>query len=845
MTLPPFSEHITPIALGSYPHLHSGHTTNNLINMEPLRLKIRQPIEEEIENWDDDDFLVNDGEFNLRSASSATAPFSRRDSTSSRLSLRSDLESWNGEIEENVQVPGDDEKSTLAAITAAENAGIPLPKNVPSSALMGGTIKRLSGRKIRKIIHDDWDADLEFPDSTSTLKIKQPAASEYPEMLRQVSASSAHISELDFGQPLADPFEIDDTSFAKLDSARSSISAFSAAGNLDRFKDAEEDDDFLGDGCETIKVSKTRKPPQPLSFITPPTPQKVTKTNEIDDDFEQDLDLPSNGKLTLSTKREIPQTPATISEDIDWGEGSLGTRHGGTRRDARSNRSSSVSALSPSLSSSFTMESEDEAMDGLILPQGPLDFQGRLQQRKRSQSPQRPSGEESSPWLKKTSRVEKEKTDFLDGLDIGEGEVFNSKTLTLHRNVQVKGPTSTVAARPKTSISLTFSNKSTSSTRIPRLNHERQHSTALEPVSESGEPISRTTRRSQSRLGGHSANTSLSSVISPPTPTASSSIRSHTPATPRRRDIASKPSMASLRNEPTTTSSQLLKQKRSLPAIKSPNASAKPFSFRSERPPSRSEGVRPPSGLRPKTPVDRPRPGSSDSVGSQARRTALPPLPPMPLSGHPHHSSAKTLRHFRRHDSDNAIDMRPRSRAFSRSTMRSPSPHRYKVAADTWERLSKPKSRKQFGDGHELDGFDDLPTSRETENRFMKQPMTSGPKTLLRKQTLQNILPDRTTSPAPSLIQSPSRSAHTPRFARDTAASRIARETSLAHRIPPSTPLVPLTSQRIAQLSTRNNSTPQPYALHSTVRSKKPLKRTPQLKPHLISNLNGGKETKG
>ena len=120
----------------------------------------------------------------------------------------------------------------------------------------------------------------------------------------------------------------------------------------------EDDDDFFGDGSETIKVTKTRVM-KPISMITPPTPQKNPTQ---DDDFEHDFVLPLDGRLRLTNRRDIPKTPAINTfDDLDWAEGSLGTRFGGTRRDTWSNRSSSASALSPSIASSLTLESESES----------------------------------------------------------------------------------------------------------------------------------------------------------------------------------------------------------------------------------------------------------------------------------------------------------------------------------------------------------------------------------------------------------------------------------------------------------------------------------------------------
>ncbi|KAM0250898.1 hypothetical protein ACHAQJ_008432 [Trichoderma viride] len=800
--------------------------------MEPLRLKPRQPVEAEVENWDDEDFIVDGDELSLRpTAVTTNAQPRRRDSTSSHISLRSDLDSVHGE-EQHVHLPADDERSTMAAIAAAERAGIPLPKNVPSSALTGGTIKRLGGKKVRKIIDEDWENDLELPEGPQSFQMKPRTQADFPETLRQVSAGSMQNS------PKKTPRSAKDS---RRSSIMSNSSILSAALSLDRFRDTDdEDDDFFGDGLDTIKVAKSR-PPRLIPFVTPPTPLGPEASNEpLDDDFERDLELPSDGKLKLSARRDIPKAPFSLSEDIDWGEGSsLGTRYGGTRRDARSTWSSSVSAMSPSLSSTFTVESEDETFDGLVLPPGHLNFQERLHLRKTNPPPEdipeEPPAEvvATPPKKKILPAAEVEQQDFLEGLDIGDGNVFDSGKLTMHRNIKIKDSRLVNPARPKAAVSLTFSNKPMPpQTRIPRLNHERSHSTALEPVSESGGPIPHRVRRPQSRVG-HANQLSVTSL---PTPTTISSF-SIAPA-PRRADL-SRPSFSSIRNEPPTTNAQLLRQKRSLAAVRARNPPTKPLTGRSERPSSRTETGQP----RPKTPQERQK-SISGSPG-QARKNSIPFLPAGASHLQPQHVSSKPLRQFRRFDSDNAIDTRPISRTLARPGLRSPSPHRYKVAADTWERLSRPKSKRHFGDGHELDAFDDLPTSKESESRFLKQPSASNSKR--RSQQVPPPPPpppqvDRNQTPSPwNAAPAPAiRSTYTPSFARDTAASRIARETALAHRTPSGGPLASVSAQRAP---TRSNTQQPSHLAQSTNRTKRP-KRPQQLKPHLIANLNGGKDSK-
>ncbi|TAQ86134.1 hypothetical protein B7494_g5534 [Chlorociboria aeruginascens] len=812
--------------------------------MEQLTLKPRKAVvEEPIENWDDDDLDIGGDDFTFRSASLATTSASHhRDSTSShsRLSMKSDYDSNHGDEDRQVHLPGNDERSTIDAIATATKAGIPIPQNVPPSALMGGTIKRLGGRKIKKFIQDDWDdGDLEFP-GEGGLKIKSQDGLNFPDALRQVSGpGSLHSS----------PVKVLQVAPKSNTSPQPSLRPQPASNTLllDRFRD-QEDDDFFGDGGATIKVAKSRPPPPKLlPLITPPTPQK---NMEPDDDFEKDFQLPSHGEpLRLSARKDIPKTPVSVQDDLDeWGEGSLGTRFGGTRRDARSNRSSSISALSPSVASSLTIESEDEGLDGLILPTGPLNFDDILKRRQQDRSPDHQSSE------KQAAKRAEVKEDFLSGLEIGDGDVFDSHKLTLNRNIKVKSTRPASPTRPKTAVSLTFTNKPSTvvNSRLPRPlgGHERVPS-SLEPVSESGGPIANRNRRSQSRLG-HSSQSSITSI---PTPTTPSSNHSFTPSTPRRRELNSKSSISALRNEPTTTNAQLLKLKRSMPTMRPfPQSPAKPVGSRYDRPPSRTDnGNRPTSVSRPKTPVERDRSGAESSL-SHARKNPVPFLPAGASNSQSHHVTVKTSRHFRRHDSEssnNSMELRPTSRAISRSTMRSPSPRRNVRGteslvreATTKRQITKPVRRRHFGDGFELDGFDDLPTSRDTELKFIKEPIARGhPKqSTLRNKVHQNVLPSRTTTPVP-LTPSKSRD-ELPRFARDTNASRMAREHALSQRAPSAAgaPLATLTNQWKSKVTANIGLNP---ASQNTIRTKK---SKTSVKPQLIKplgNLNNPKSFKG
>ncbi|KAI1179912.1 hypothetical protein F4777DRAFT_404209 [Nemania sp. FL0916] len=847
--------------------------------MEKLQLKPRKPAQEIVEDWDDDDFMIGDDEdltFRSQSTSSTThnPPANRR--RDSRSSFRSDRESLPGD-ERQVHLPGDDEKSTLDAIAAATHAGIPIPVNVPPSALMGGTIKRLGGRKIKRIFQEDWGDELELPAPGQALRLKAQDGKTFPEVLRQVSGS-------------ADPSPAKNSSLTMtqiLPPQSGQSKSLGAPISLEKYRDAEDDDDdIFGDGVSTIKASKLQPRGRPISLITPPTPspQKRRVKETEADSFEADLELPSDGKLQLSTRRDIPKTPSLqANDDFDWGEGSLGTRFGGTRRDAFSNRSSSVSAMSPSIASSFTAESEDEFFDGLVLPMGPLDLGERLKRRKQSPSPASPdrkvlqknNKQPSSPKISspirfspkraspkpsfsrhnitgRSPQIEKEEEDLVSGLDFGEGNVFRYAKPTVHRNVKVKEARPTSPARPKAAVSITFTNKpvNPTSSRIPRpmASHERSHTqSSLEPVSESGGPIlQKPVRRPQSRLSGHSVHSSISSIHAPSTP---ASAQNNFSPTPRRRELCQKASTGTLRVEPTTTNAQLLRLKRSLPAMRHNQSPAKVPTTRYDRPPSRGESrtdlYRPQSSLGPKVAVERTRSTyESNTAQIQARKGQVPFLPAGASQSQSHHVNARGSRSFRRHESEPGPEVRPLSRALSRNGIRSPSPRRFKTEKSTpepvWQQINKPRRARHFGDGHELDGFDDLPTSAQTESRYVKQPIGSGNRTNIRNKIYHNILPDRDT-PSPVLPYVPARLDSQPHFARDTAASRRARETGLAQRGQPTGSLALLASQRVAQLSTRANLNPHVPLHHS--RSKK-SRKPPQLKPHLISNLNSSKDSK-
>ena len=803
-------------------------------------MKPRQPVEEAIECWDDDGDLQGMDDLQFRNVSTTTIGSANasyhRESISSRVSVRSDRESVGGDDQDwQVLLPTDDEASTSNAIASAKTAGIPIPANVPTSALLGGTIKRLGGRRLKKVLVDDWDEDLELPKfGEGGLKLKKVEAKDFPDAIRQFSA--------EFSKPTNPSKPKAGMSFMeRMESARKDKPIIP---ELDKFRD--NDDDSFGD-VPTIKIAKSRSPMKTMKTMDFSQPPK--KPSKDSENIEDDLEFPDNGEpLKLSLRKDGPKTPASnVNDDFDmeWAEGSLGTRFGGTRRDGRSNPSSSISTFSPSTSSCFTAESEDEGLDGLVLPEGPIKFGEVLKKRLENVTPDnaQPLEEKSA---KKPSTA---KEDFFSGIEIGDGDVFDSGKLTLNRNIKHKATRQTSPKRTSVT-TLTFNKTQAVQTRIPQPQGQDRTRTRLEPVSESGGPVQSKYSRSQSRVGGHSSHASISNIPTPSTPS------SHTaaPSTPSRRGLSSNASRDNLRaglGHP----SQLLKEKRSLPVLSSPFSPVRAQPSY-QRPQSRGDFAnRPNLPSRPKTPLDR-----AESSLANARKPPVPFLPAGTSQAQSHHISTKPSRTFHRPNSSDSNENQPVNRPLSRLSnphhRPTTPPGRRDVAPESLAReaaskrtLTKPARRRAFGDGTELEIFDDLPTSATTESKFVRQPVARGaPKSIQMRSKLglshvnasmhSNI---ESPLPTPQTPLSPIKQDHTPRFARDTNASRMAREqrigsVSAALHSTPSLPTV-RESGPLTAISTnwKTQATAKSGAPAHSSRAKR-AKGPPQ-KPHLIKQL--------
>src|SRR5690606_35166009 len=134
-------------------------------------------------------------------------------------------------------------------------------------------------------------------------------------------------------------------------------------------------------------------------------------------------------------------------------------------------RSSVASMMSPSMTSTFTLESEETNLDDLKLPEGPIDFKSVLEKR------QRPPTDDTLV----------NRDDFFDDIDIGEGEIFDPAKLTLNRNISAKQTKKGSPSKKNTAVSLTFTNKPS---RLPRpyLTALPSAGPVLEPVEEATTP---------------------------------------------------------------------------------------------------------------------------------------------------------------------------------------------------------------------------------------------------------------------------------------------------------------------------------------------------------------------
>ncbi|KAK5111792.1 hypothetical protein LTR62_004712 [Meristemomyces frigidus] len=523
-----------------------------------------------------------------------------------------------------------------------------------------------------------------------------------------------------------------------------------------------------------------------------------------DDDWGIDFDEPAAPSAFggLQLKKPIALEPHDEAfDDFDELEGSLGTRFAGQKHDGRG-RSSSASIMSPSMGS-VTAESEADDMRDLELPDEPMDFQAILQKRKAAEaelsdlSQQSPAIEQPATMSvhKKHKLLSDDNEDFLNDLDFGGGEILHNRKTRLNKNLKIKD-SRPVSQSPRPATTLNFHDKPVDKpmhmrSHLPRpVSGSKPHASRLEPVFESGASNPISSRRQANVSSGSNFLRSKRSM-----PVIGSQ---RTVTAPQKPTYI--PSSASNYSQQTHASAQR----------------AMPYHLRRDSDPNRQGAQSPP-------------PRSY----SRLSNAFVPDTPSRGVRAQPRK------------------DMAPAALAREAAAKRS---------------LTKPARRRNYGDGNELEVFDDLPTSHAKESKFIKEPVGRGPPrapTLRQtnsridmrgmdpiKRTLgTHIPPDRMMTPAPPRTPaSPTKGFHqpsksnTPSYLRDTAASRIARESKVAPNVRPRSqgPLMPMSTNTFpatdwkAQVAARS-----PHTSPSAPR----LKLGRAMRPTLFKELPGALAT--
>ncbi|RPA81208.1 hypothetical protein BJ508DRAFT_376554 [Ascobolus immersus RN42] len=765
----------------------------------------------EIESWDDDlDFeLPTD----FKTGTSSVATRSRRGSMSSRMSMNSEGFDMVDFPEKVLFAPDNDFTN---AIASAHEAGIPIPDGVPASALVGGVIRRLGAAKPKAAeIQEDWSDDLEFPEK-GAMRIHK-MGSDTPAVLETSPKQEKPTT-------LQSPVQL-----AKL-------KPVTMASRLDRFREDANESFEDANSMSPLQIPKSLQRNKVLEEDSARRYQEATRAlgaGPEPDDFDADIDFPEDtnqlrlrGAQSVANFQNLPDD-ATNSRDVEeWLEESLGARFPNVEPVEQHEQV----VDNTTTQDTAAIDSDDEGLDDIVFPEDNFDFGSALQRRRAESFASQAQQETVQRVIADISPNEAAKDDFFSGIEFGDETVFDSGKLTLNRNIQHKQLTKKKAPGHRSAMSLFFTNKPT---RPPRLSNPPLPS-QLEKIAEASDSHNEKTlptlrhRKSQSTPLAQTASSQIGKHGSglhnipppPPVPTTPSS---------RNRIVATRSPKAT-KGEPTTTSAQLLRMKRSMPNVRSTTSSPSQRSV--TRTPSRTEGQRPTTPGRSKTP-NRAKTPSDRGDTTPTRRPPVPGLPTAsPARSQIPNVSVKTTRHKRTESSPvKHSTTRPSSRHSGRGRptsliMKTPgiAPESLKREAASTKVVTHPARRRNYGDGSELQIFDDLPTNPKVEKRFTVQPVGRGAPNVktLRAMSVPFETPSKFDTPSKAKVEpvvppvQSKLSGSVPSFARDTKASRTARE------------------QRTSALQANNSHWRMQIALRNA--SPKTNKK-PQQRPHLIKPL--------
>ncbi|KAA1468263.1 hypothetical protein DENSPDRAFT_833506 [Dentipellis sp. KUC8613] len=477
-----------------------------------------------------------------------------------------------------------------------------------------------------------------------------------------------------------------------------------------------DEDDEDDEGVSTIKVA---------ALLKPSTEAKPPVT--IDEDFEDAFALPSD--LTQLSLRPLSLHHQSSKNSLEWGENQTSSSQSSDTysnlglADGPSSSSASTSASQPDTETDEE-EDEDDDLEGLVIPSGLFTSRSsgkhlaRLLEKKKKTPVVQEGVKVASPDPEDNYEV---------GLVIDDDADFSPSRLLQNAHHQharrpamdyrsTSMPTRSLSVRPPSRLKI---DRAKSPINPPPSSARQLQRLKLSP----SPPPRGTPTRSQSALV--SAPPSSNSSFLAAKPGSLRGQKSHTglkPPTPpsSQRKLPRKASLSSLMEASTSHASG----SGSASQVAAPNASRYEAPTAASRAKSHTNSTSRMHGLeynvpptRPSTPSSNPAalrltmPTSSSRMKSRTHISAV-----FPSSSQQSGGSRAT----------SPIPTRPPS-SLSLRSQRSKQPVPGPSSATSGPKvLRKPKRQRTYGDGTELDGFDDLPTDRDKESHFRVQPKGYG-----------------------------------------------------------------------------------------------------------------------
>lgn len=556
---------------------------------------------------------------------------------------------------------------------------------------------------------------------------------------------------------------------------------------------SESGEDEDEEGISTIKVATI-----PTLRPTKPTPPVVNE----DDDIEDAFSLPHD--MTQLSLRPLSLHHQSSKGSLEWGDKDQSSSQSS---DTYSNLglhdgSASSTYTSASQPETDTDEDEEDQLDGLLIPSGLFDKGARKLNRILELKKNQPA--EGKPKVASPHPED----DFEIGLVIGDDVDLSPSRLLQNTHHPKRAP---VTARSKSMPS----QPSVSSLRPPSRVRERAKSPVNPPPSSirqfralAANPTVRTQSYSEALTQPPPSGTFL-------TPKAAGSLRG------QKSHSGFNPSPAS--------NQRRLGRKASLPTLSDPNQPEASGSGSNAAPPqsryetttassraksqttSRAHGLEhlvPPT--RPSTPSSNPAALRLTMPTSSSRLKARPPVSAVFSNRPPSRSNSPLI-----------------PRPPSSLSLQQPKPPTPSSIPGPIKVLKRPKRPKVYGDGTELDAFDDLPLDGEKETRFRVQPkVTRVPGASYPKP------PEKDSSnPKGTLRRKPTR---------ESSSNNLRAESKLA------TPVPPLPTNSLRRKGRIDSLVSKPPMTEDVPSKKKRVvsSSTTKKKPHLIRNPGGASTPK-